>query len=109
LLSGGNELTDGNVLVYHKKDGVELTPPIEKYHQEIANPTDKNPADEVRVYQGCQAPKVLESAPQIVFMNFEVASKMLAAYYGLHCDGQLPYSEVFTDIKTNKAAALLRK
>ena len=43
LISGGNELTDGNVQIYIRKANKDMTPDIAAYHPEIANPDDKLP------------------------------------------------------------------
>src|SRR6266851_2695159 len=43
LISGGNELTDGNVQLYCRRRGRDVTPPIERYHPEMASPADRPP------------------------------------------------------------------
>lgn len=79
LISGGNDYTDGNVIVYIRKDGKDLTKsPIELYPS-IANPKDKNPAqltDQER--QGCQRESI--DNPQLVPTNMTAAAIMLNCY-----------------------------
>ena len=40
VISGGNELTDGNVQVYVRKEDKDVTTPLTKFHPEIDNPQD---------------------------------------------------------------------
>lgn len=105
LISGGNESTDGNVQVYIKRRGKEITEPIEKYHPEIQKPSDRNPGD------SCD--RVSESEPQIYFTNNTVATIManlafrftMADKYG-YFDKE--YSEYYFDILINKVDGVKR-
>lgn len=98
LISGGNEGVDppkergtyGNVQVYVRRDGTDLTASLSKYHPEIKNPKGKMPSE-----MDCQ--ELAFSMPQILFTNMAVASAMLNAYYALLC-GELGYQEVKFDI-----------
>jgi len=76
LISGGNDYVDGAVLFYHREGGVDKLPPIEKYHDEIANPADKNPAD-----IGCEEMIAMGSDPQLIFAN---ASASLIICWGVY-------------------------
>ena len=38
LISGGNDYEDGNVQVYIRQGGLDLTPSLARYHPEIAAP-----------------------------------------------------------------------
>jgi molybdopterin/thiamine biosynthesis adenylyltransferase len=108
LISGGNDFTDGNIQVYVKRDGKELSLPItNKYHPEIANPADKNPADApvAQAAQGCQA--VVNISPQLIFTNNSIAAKMLECYYTVMM-GQLKYDEVYVDILTGASRPVKR-
>jgi adenylyltransferase/sulfurtransferase len=102
LISGGNEFFDGNVLVYVKRNGRQLTPPIHKYHPEIAFPEDKSP-DQL----SCEE---LEAAgnEQLLFTNLTVAVLMLNAFYGLS-QAKAKYSEVYFDIRNNSFRAFERR
>lgn len=101
LVSGGNELTDGNVQVYVRKGGVDVTPSLSKYHPEIENPADKRP-DEM----SCE--ELAQSRPQLLFTNAAVAVAMLTAFYA-HQSGPLSYSEAYLDIVVGKNNAMARK
>jgi molybdopterin/thiamine biosynthesis adenylyltransferase len=97
LISGGNDFTDGDVLVYQRQRGRDLTPPLTAL-PEIAKPNDKNPGnftDEERL--GCQ--REAENNPQLLFMNLDIASCMLGCYYASE-QGRLKFKRVFSDILT---------
>lgn len=97
LISGGNdgiedgrEGTFGNVLIYQRVSGRDITNPLTRHHPEIARPRDKRP-DEV----GCLA--LAQSAPQLLFTNLAVAAGMLGAFYAW-LSGRSVWDEVFLDI-----------
>jgi molybdopterin/thiamine biosynthesis adenylyltransferase len=97
LISGGNEIIDGNVQVYLKKNGRSRTPPIEKFHPEIENPQDRSPAD-----LSCEQLAHLAGSEQIIFTNLTAACLMLNAFYTIVTDKPLRYSEVYFDIEQNR-------
>jgi len=108
LFSGGNDGiedgktgTYGNVQVYLRKDGSDLTNPISRFHPEIATPRDKLPGS-----QGCTA--AAASAPQLLFTNATVAASMLGAFYAWRC-GCLEYEEVYLDILTGRMVPVKRE
>lgn len=108
IISGGNELTDGNVLIHVRRDGENVTLPIaNKYHPELLKPGDKNPGDDKE--HGCQVMAAVE--PQLVATNFHVASCMLDEIYKVVSDhaGVGMASEVNFDILTGNAKSQLRK
>lgn len=115
VISGGNDWTDGNVLVHLRRDGKNLTPPLaSKYHPEIQKPTDKHPG-EVEQNQGCQVMAQIE--PQLLITNNLIAAKMLAAFYNVieekHYEKVVAapenYAEVYCDVTTMKSAPRPRK
>jgi len=101
LISGGNDFEDGNVQVYIRQGGLDLTPSLERYHPEIASPQDRNPAA-----LSCEE-LMAAGAPQLLFANLMVASLMLNAFYALR-QGRLNYSEVYLDIVQNASRAVSR-
>ncbi|MDO9531938.1 MAG: ThiF family adenylyltransferase [Deltaproteobacteria bacterium] len=101
LISGGNDYEDGNVQVYIRQGGLDLTPSLARYHPEIATPQDRNPAA-----LSCEE-LMAAGAPQLLFANLMVASLMLNAFYGLR-EGRLNYSEVYLDILQNASRAVSR-
>ena len=101
LISGGNDFTDGNVQVYVRQDGRDITLPLTRFHPEIADPKDKSPAE-----MSCEELAV-DSAPQLLFMNFTVASAMLNVFYAWR-SGRLRYGEVYLDILEGRAQPVAR-
>ena len=102
LISGGNDGvgkdssgavrrgTYGNVQIYVRRKGKNLTPSLTEHHPEIANPADKLPGD-----QSCT--ELVTSTPQILFANLAVASAMLNTLF-LYLSGALHYAELSFDI-----------
>ena len=103
LISAGNELTDGNVMVYQRTAGRQKTPPLDRYHDEIRYPADENPAD-----LSCEELALRPGGGQVIFTNLMAAALMLNAYY-MALAGAMPYGEVYFDICTNKANAFVRR
>lgn len=102
LISGGNELTDGNIQVYHRVDGEDRTLPLTNaFHPEIEEATDGNPGVE-----GCDL--LAESQPQLLFMNRSIATTMLNAFLAF-LDRRLDYDEVYDDILTNNRRQVVRR
>jgi molybdopterin/thiamine biosynthesis adenylyltransferase len=101
LISGGNDLTDGNVQVYVRRGGSDVTVPLTRFHPEIANPRDRSPAE-----MSCDELQ-REASPQLLFTNLAVASAMLNAFYAWQ-QGSLAYGEVYVDILRARANPLPR-
>lgn len=101
LISGGNDLTDGNVQVYVRQDGRDITLPLTRFHPEIADPKDKSPVE-----MSCEE-LAAESAPQLLFMNVSVASAMLNAFYAWRA-GRLSYGEAYLDIVEGRVQPVAR-
>ncbi|MCX6809728.1 MAG: hypothetical protein NTZ65_03215 [Candidatus Berkelbacteria bacterium] len=99
LISGGNELTHGNVQIYVRQNGKDLTLPLDnKYHDEIKNPDDHNPAD-----AGCE--ELVQSEPQLIITNNFVATMMLCLFYSVVICGNDPGDEIYCDVLTCNARA----
>jgi molybdopterin/thiamine biosynthesis adenylyltransferase len=102
LISGGNDGvgkdsggvvrrgTYGNVQIYIRKGGKDVTPTLDAYHPEIKDPKDKLPTE-------LNCTELVVSKPQILFSNLSVASGILNTLL-LYLSGQLPYSELGFDI-----------
>ena len=101
IISGGNELTDGNAQLYVRKGGKDLTPDLCAYHPEIANPEDKLP-DEM----SCEELSVSE--PQLYFTNLGVATLMCWLFYNSVVKGQHERSEVYFDILSMNSNSKIR-
>jgi molybdopterin/thiamine biosynthesis adenylyltransferase len=101
LISGGNDGiengqrgTYGNVQVYVRASGQDITSPLDRFHPEIAEPADR-PPDELSCLELAAA-----GAPQLSFVNLAVASAMCNALLRLmsrDCRDPM-YDEVALDI-----------
>jgi molybdopterin/thiamine biosynthesis adenylyltransferase len=108
LFSAGNDGVEkglsgtyGNVQIYLRQQGRNLTNPLSTFHPEIAEPKDQIP-DEL----GCAA--ALADAPQILFTNAAVASAMLSAFYAWR-RGELRFEEVYLDILSGRVRPVQRR
>ena len=101
IISGGNELTDGNIQIFIRKGGVNVTPSLTDYHPEIANPIDKSP-DEM----SCE--ELSKAEPQLYFTNFMVAGHMCSAFYNIIEKNNYKISEVYFDILSMNSNSKIR-
>lgn len=104
LISGGNDGagedpsgrvlrgTYGNCMVYIRRRGEDCSPPLTRYHPEIAEPEDTAPDD-----KNCVELITSGQQTQVLFANLAAASAMLNAFW-LYACGALHYSEVAFDI-----------
>lgn len=97
VISGGNELTDGNVQRYVRKGGVNITPRLTDYHPEINNPVDKLPTE-----MSCE--ELSHSEPQLYFTNLTVATYMCQMLHNT-LNGKFDVSEVYFDMGTLQSDA----
>jgi len=102
LISGGNDYTDGNVQVYIREKGRDVTLPPTRFHPEIADPKDRSPHE-----MSCDELSQ-EAAPQLLFTNLAVASAMLNAFYAWR-QGKLQYGEVYLDILEGRVNPMSRQ
>jgi len=101
LFSCGNELTDGNIQIYLRKGGVDLTPPLDNdAHSEIQHPEDSIPER-----AECEVER--ESEPQLLFTNLTAATLTLNAFLEWRTRGRLEYCEVYFDITTNETRPVM--
>ena len=101
LISGGNELTDGNVQIFERRKGAVVLPPLTAFHPEIADPADRNPAE-----LSCEELAKLPSGRQLIAVNFMIAALMLNAYTlwtMKQKEQSLPYMETYFDLLTGNA------
>lgn len=98
LISGGNDGVEpprqrgtyGNVQIYLRRGGKDVTASLTKWHPEIARPVGKLPTE-----MSCV--ELAQKVPQILFTNLAVASAMLNAYFA-QLSGRLTYQEVKLDV-----------
>jgi hypothetical protein len=107
LISGGNDAVEkdrdgtfGNVMIYERSRGRDLTPPLTRFHPEIAQHIDKRP-DQL----GCAA--LAKTTPQLLFTNLAVASTMLGVFYAWLL-GRLEHDEVYLNIASARMNAVRR-
>lgn len=110
VISGGNDLVDGNVIIHIRRDGKDITPGITdpNYHDDIINSRDLHPAQSGQA-GFCQAQA--QSTPQILIVNNMIASIMLQAFYNLTdpesfakiMANPVEHGEVFASMATMKA------
>lgn len=102
LISGGNETTDGNVQLFQRKGGVNLTANLTEYHQEIEFPEDRSPED-----MSCE--ELSQSEPQLLFTNLTVATIMCWMFYAVHTGSDVTkHGEVYFDITSMNTSARIR-
>jgi molybdopterin/thiamine biosynthesis adenylyltransferase len=104
LISGGNELTDGNVQVYIRKDGKDVTASLTKFHPEIENPADKNPGE-----MSCEERAKQPSSRQILVTNMGVAWRMFNALWHVDQGTAERFGESYLDINEGAMVSLERK
>ena len=92
LISGGNDLVDGSVMVHVRKGRENLTNPIEMHHPEIMDPQDVNPG----VILDCMA-LAADGEPQLIPTNMAAALGMACALYQI-LTGVTPAGETYFDI-----------
>lgn len=101
VISGGNELTDGNVQIFIRKEGQNITPSLTDYHPEIENSTDKLPSE-----MSCE--ELSNSQPQLYFTNFMIAGYMCSAFYNIFEKQNCSISEIYFDLLTMNSNAKTR-
>jgi hypothetical protein len=107
LISGGNDGieagqsgTFGNVQVYLRRAGRDVTNPITRFHPEIRQAREQG-LDEL----GCGEQAL--AAPQLLFTNLAVAAAMLGAFYAW-LSGTLEYEELYLDTAAGRMTPVKR-
>lgn len=93
LISAGNDLVDGSVMVYIRKKGKDVTDPV-RLHPEIQFPQDRNPGED----PSCIA-LAAAGEPQLVLTNMAAALGMAMVLFQI-LGGHLPAEEIYFDIGT---------
>jgi len=97
LVSGGNNYHDGDIQVYRRINGKDLTSSLhnEEIYPEIANSEDEHPKD-IPERSGCQ--EQVASAPQLILANNTAACLMLNAFYSFMNGVFDPESDEFVHV-----------
>ena len=104
LISGGNELTDGNVQVHIRRDGKNIKDPITKFHPEIKNAKGKSPGE-----MGCEELARQPGSEQTLVANMEAACQMFRIFWLIE-QGELDeIGETYFDIKKGSVQTIIRK
>lgn len=105
VISGGNDLLWGDVLVYFRKNGIALTDPFTKL-EEIEVPEDKHPLVVLRE-AGCDK-KALEGAPQLLVTNNLIAAHMLCVFQAYLSDEleSLKTQMIYLDVISNRSRVI---
>jgi molybdopterin/thiamine biosynthesis adenylyltransferase len=108
LFVGGNDGVEdgltgtfGNVQVYLRRAGRDVTSRPSKVHPEIARGADRLPDE-----KGCGA--ALASAPQLLITNVTVAAAMLAAFTAWRA-GLLGFEEIYFDTLLGRMSPIDRR
>ena len=88
----------GSCQIHHRRNGEDMTPPISRFHPEIAEPADV-PPDQA----GCG--EQFASNPQILCTNLLAASMLISTFY-LHTCGAGTYAELHADMEQGAMRAL---
>lgn len=75
IVCAGNEMTDGNVQTYIRRNGQDVTKSLSEVHTEIANPQGK-----ARYQMSCEE-MAAASAPQLFFANDFCSTLMCIMFY----------------------------
>jgi len=118
LISGGNDYHDGNVQIFHRKEGQNWSLPLTGrhtdaitgdeafYHPEIEEPEDENPADAEEREAGCDVEQ--EHEPQLVFANNSAACHMMNMFYRYLEIGSFDFDELYFDCRSGKVRVVNR-
>lgn len=96
VISGGNSLEDGNVMILVRKNGEWKTPKFTDMHSEISTPREKNPGE-----MSCEELSKQEGGGQIAITNATIADHMRVTFYAM-VENKIDYYEVMIDALTGK-------
>jgi molybdopterin/thiamine biosynthesis adenylyltransferase len=122
IINGGNEMTDGSLQLYVRRDGGDITPPMSQGHPELLVDDERDPAA-----LSCEQIAELPSGEQTIVANAMSATAMLNGLRKVHewedrvvtpsAPGTPPHvseltpvlpEEVFFDLRTFGMRASLR-
>lgn len=109
ILNGGNEMRDGSMQIYMRRDGADITPPMSQGHPELLENDKRDPA-----YLSCEAIAALPGGEQTIIANMMSATAMLNGLNQVHewesraDKSETPAEEVFFDLNTFAMRAVTR-
>lgn len=98
IITGCNELTDGNVQMFIQRNGEKTLPAIEERHPEIMTADDGD-----RSTMSCEEIEKLPSGGQIIFANATAANIMGQMFWRLIEHDKADLQEVYFDILNLKS------
>ena len=111
VIQGGNELWDGTSYLYVRAEGEDKVIPMEKKHESVAKPKDKNPGE-----MSCEERLSQKGGEQILVTNAMVAAHMAAQFYDVLINWAIwrgkevkRISEVAFDVREYSALGYIRK
>jgi len=102
VISGGNELYDGNIMITQKVKGEFTSRKFSELHPELAEPSDKSPHE-----MSCEELSV--SSPQISIVNATVADLMRRTLYAMMAGRGINYDEIFVNCSSGMEKAVLNE
>lgn len=111
IINGGNHTyprLDGDVYVYIRRDGVDLTPNMLVTDVKVRNPTDLHPS---QTNQPGSCSRQAAENPQVLIVNNIVAANMLSAFYNItdptvYSESVVPnavnHCHIYSDVRTLK-------
>lgn len=109
VINGGNEMTDGSLQIYARRDGEDVTPKLSQGHPEVLRDDKRDPAA-----LSCQQIAELPSGEQTIIANMMSATAMLNGVRRVHdweATAHAPFppgEEVFFDMDTFAMRATTR-
>lgn len=79
VLNGGNEMSDGSLQIYVRRDGKDVTPPLSQGHPEILTDDKRDPAA-----LSCEQIAALPSGEQTIIANMASAMAILNGIKKIH-------------------------
>lgn len=106
VICGGNDLTDGNVQVFIRCNGQDVTQSLGDVHPEIAHPADRSPHK-----MSCEELAAL-SSPQLFFANESVALLMCWVFWHVAENSAFlrapAFAELFFDMEIGRVNSFPR-
>lgn len=104
VITGGNDVTDGQVQIYVKRNGRELFPRIDHVHPEMKDAPGRFP-DQI------SCTEMVQETPQILWTNMAIALAMGCAFMA-RMNGSIDYgdvNEILIDVEKYESKAVLNE